>query len=210
MAANKFASAPSSDPTTRLTLLGAVKEPRNHDAWRRFVDLYSPVVLRYCRRYGMQDADIRDVAQNVFLVVSQALPRFQYRPDRGRFRSWFGTVAYREIRRHFRRRRYQSPCSGGNVADLEQAAGTMLSEWITDLEQHLFECALDRVRACCRRDVWEAFQRTWMEHHPTGHVARQLGHSPQWVYKARFQVLTQLRQEVESLGDDVAVLSGRA
>ena len=39
-------------------------------AWAALVDLYGPLVLRWCRRWHLQGSDAADVLQDVFLAVS--------------------------------------------------------------------------------------------------------------------------------------------
>jgi RNA polymerase sigma-70 factor (ECF subfamily) len=48
--------------------------------------MYAPLVHRYARRHGLQDADAADLAQDVMIQVARALRSFEYRPERGRFR----------------------------------------------------------------------------------------------------------------------------
>ena len=45
------------DPLTRPSLLIRVRDPADADAWRQFLDLYGPLVYRFARKRGLQDAD---------------------------------------------------------------------------------------------------------------------------------------------------------
>ena len=47
-------------PTTRPSLLVRIRDARDAEAWREFVRLYSPLVYRFARRKGLQDADAAD------------------------------------------------------------------------------------------------------------------------------------------------------
>ena len=58
-------------PTTRASLLFRLRDPQDHEAWVEFVTLYEPVVYRLLRRHGLQDADAREVMQELFLAVSR-------------------------------------------------------------------------------------------------------------------------------------------
>jgi len=46
-------------------------------AWRQLVDLYGPLVGYWCRRSGLQAADVADVTQAVFMSVARKLPDFR-------------------------------------------------------------------------------------------------------------------------------------
>jgi hypothetical protein len=47
------------EPVERL------RQPRNEEAWRRFFDLYAPVLLACARRYNLPAADQADLVQDV-------------------------------------------------------------------------------------------------------------------------------------------------
>jgi RNA polymerase sigma-70 factor (ECF subfamily) len=62
-------------PGTRHSLILRLRDPADADAWHEFVTLYEPLVYRLARRKGLQDADARDVCQEVFRAVARAAER---------------------------------------------------------------------------------------------------------------------------------------
>ena len=56
--------------STSSSLLVRVKA-RDQEAWGRLVRLYGPLVAFWIRRAGLQDADARDVFQEVFAAVAK-------------------------------------------------------------------------------------------------------------------------------------------
>ncbi len=79
---------------TRPSLLARVRDVRDADAWQTFVTLYAPLVYRYVRQRGLQDADAADLTQDVMSAVARSIRTFEYRPERGRFRDWLRTIAH--------------------------------------------------------------------------------------------------------------------
>jgi DNA-directed RNA polymerase specialized sigma24 family protein len=73
---------------THPSLLSRVRDPGDHVAWREFESRYRDLLLRFCRRRGMQHADAEDVVQVVLTNMAKALPRFVYDRRRGRFRDY--------------------------------------------------------------------------------------------------------------------------
>ena len=67
-------------PLTRVTLLARLKDGRDADAWREFVQLYGPVVYRFARNRGLQDADAADLMQDVMRSVARNAHRMEYDP----------------------------------------------------------------------------------------------------------------------------------
>lgn len=75
-------------PSTHLSLLSRLRDGSDQQAWSDFEARYRELVLRFCRRKGLQAADAEDVAQGVFFSLSRALPGFIYDPSSGRFRDY--------------------------------------------------------------------------------------------------------------------------
>src|ERR1700736_4307969 len=65
-------------PETRPSLLVRIRDAQDRDAWGQFVELYGPVVYRFGRKRGLQDADAADLTQTVFQAVSGAIQRLDY------------------------------------------------------------------------------------------------------------------------------------
>jgi RNA polymerase sigma-70 factor (ECF subfamily) len=63
----------SSNSSIRSSLLERVRE-HDEQAWRRLVDLFSPLIYDWCRGQGLQAADAADVMQEVFRSVAANAP----------------------------------------------------------------------------------------------------------------------------------------
>ena len=53
--------------------------------------LYTPLLYRWARGRGLQEADAGDLVQDVLTVLVRSLPKFRYDPNK-RFRAWLHTV----------------------------------------------------------------------------------------------------------------------
>ena len=93
---------------TRPSLLIRLRDGGDADAWRTFVTIYAPLVQRFGRRHGLQEADAADLTQDVLGEVCRVMRRFEYRPERGRFRDWLLVITRRQFVR-FQKRRARSP-----------------------------------------------------------------------------------------------------
>jgi RNA polymerase sigma-70 factor, ECF subfamily len=185
------------------TLLERVKA-RRPEAWERLVDLYGPVVYRWCRQSGVAAEDSADVVQEVFLAVAAHIADFRRNGPGDRFDAWLGTITRNKIRDLFRRRRGRLSAQGGTDAqtrflDLPEPSGTSLSSSPADADGLLSRRALDLVRAEFENRTWEAFWRTAVEGQSPGDVAAELGMTVPAVYKAKSRVLRRLRQELGGL-----------
>jgi RNA polymerase sigma-70 factor (ECF subfamily) len=190
-----------------VTLLARLRHEGDAEAWRTFVDLYTPLVYRFCRSRGLQDADSRDVSQQVLASVHRAIGKFEYNRERGRFRNWLGAVTSHEIQRYQRKERRPGKGVGegwGNdIAELSSAA--VDPTWVEEFNSYIFQLALERIRPEFEADVWEAFDLTWIRDVKPRDAAEKLGKTSGWIYKARYKVIERLRKELEYLSSDAAV-----
>src|SRR5262245_57406077 len=73
--------------TTPVSLLERLRGPEEQAAWTRFVQLYTPLLCHWAKRLGARAEEVSDLVQDVFTVLAQRLPGFQYDPQK-RFRGW--------------------------------------------------------------------------------------------------------------------------
>src|SRR5262245_44229902 len=77
--------------STSVSLLERLRRPRDAEAWARFVALYTPLLLAWAHRLGLQPADAADLVQDVLVLLFQKLPEFTYDPGKS-FRHWLHVV----------------------------------------------------------------------------------------------------------------------
>ncbi len=186
--------------STSSTLLQLVKR-QQPEAWRRLVDLYGPLVYRWCRRGRLQPQDAADVVQDVFAAVAQHIDGFERQAGQGSFRAWLAAITRNKIYDFFRRERGRTVAAGGTSAYQEMAqvsAPEELSEatQTPDDDRLLAIGALELVRAEFENRTWEAFRRAVVEGQQPAHIAADLGISINAVYKCKSRVLRRLRQEL--------------
>lgn len=197
-------AAPDSQ-STRASLLMRLRDLHDAGAWQLFVNTYAPLIYRYCRRQGLQEADTSDVTQEVLSQVTRSIATFDYQPERGRFRDWLGAVVRSKLARHHQnraRRKSENHVAGPDVAD-ETAATESDPAWVDDFNAHLLQVALERIKGDFETTNWRAFEMVWIENQPAAEVASTLGMTPSALYVSKWRVLKRLRAEILLLADDV-------
>ena len=192
----------SDSKATRPSLLLRIRDAGDGPSWAEFAELYGPIVRGYCRRRGLQEADSADVVQEVLTQVARSIGAFDYRPARGKFRDWLGTMTRRKIARFFEVRGRQARAAGDVDPMASRGADCEDPEWSAEFHSRVLEAALGRIRGGFGGPTWEAFSRIWSDGHPAPQVARELGLTIEAVYLAKSRVLRRLREEVLSLADD--------
>jgi RNA polymerase sigma factor (sigma-70 family) len=195
-------------PLTRVTLLARIRDGRDADAWREFVHLYGPVVYRFARNRGLQDADAADLMQDVLRSVARNAHRMEYDPKRGTFRGWLYTVTRNKIYNFLTAQRNR-PRGTGDADAQERLDATPArddetgpdTEWEKEYQRRISARAMERVRHEFQPSTWAAFWETAVEGKPAGEVGARLKMSAGAVYVAKSRVLARLRDEVRKLMD---------
>ncbi len=200
-------SAHASGPVTRPTLLWRIRNPLDHEAWESFYTVYAPLIYGHCRRRGLQSADAENVTQIVFTQILRAIRSFEYRPEKGRFRDWLRAVVGHAISRHQKKRREIVWGNADEESPLDREAARLEDNaWSEAFNHHIYQTALTRIRPHVSEQKWQAFDLVWHHNLPPLEVAERLGLSIDKVYVAKCRVLEQLRQEIELLAEDSALL----
>jgi RNA polymerase sigma-70 factor (ECF subfamily) len=196
-------------PGTRRSLIVKLRDPADTGAWREFVALYEPLVYRLARRKGLQDADARDLCQEVLHAVAQAIHRWD--PERGSFRGWLSRIARNLLINFLTRGRNQPRGSGDTgIQDLLDAhpaadpSATAIFE--AEYRRQLFHWAADEIRGEFTPSTWRAFWLTAVEDRAPIDVAAELQMSIGAVYVARSRVLSRLKRRIEQCGDETTAI----
>jgi RNA polymerase sigma factor (sigma-70 family) len=190
-------------PTTRASLLLRLRDPQDHAAWMEFVALYEPVVYRLLRRYGLQDADARELMQELFLAVSRSVERWDPATERGSFRGWLRRVT-RNLVVNWLKHRDRRVIAVGDAelpTMLEQlpATGPETDAFDRELRCALFQRAANEVRQEVQPTTWQAFWETAVVGTAPADAATKLGMKVGAVRVAKCRVLYRLREAIKAL-----------
>jgi RNA polymerase sigma factor (sigma-70 family) len=195
----------SEAPITRPSLLLRVRDVSDDAAWSQFVEIYTPLIYRYCRGRGLQEAAAADVAQESMKAVARAIVKFEYDPERGKFRNWLLTVVQSRVNNHLAREQRQAVlvgettlqrCAETDPAPLDDAG------WEADYYRALFYWAAERIRGEFQESTWRAFWQTTIDERDGKEVAEALGLSVGAVYVSKSRVIARLREELGTVDAD--------
>ena len=190
---------------TRPSLLLRMRDRQDSEAWSQFVEVYGPLLQRFLRSHGLQEADLVDVRQDIFQSVMTAIEKLEYDRNIGRFRGWLFTVAHSKLK-NFRHRRQRQPKGTGDSEvqfTLENQPSEPLSEsdWEQEYERRLFEWAAERAKTDFQPATWQAFWMTAVEAKSPAEVADKLQISVGAVYIAKSRVTTRLKELIDEIDD---------
>jgi RNA polymerase sigma-70 factor (ECF subfamily) len=186
-------------PLTRASLLIRLRDSRDAEAWRQFVEIYSALIYGFLRKRGLQDADAADLMQDVLQSVSGAVGRLDYDPARGSFRSWLYTITRNKLNTFLAREHRQVRGTGdSNAQGLLESRPALDDEsaWEEQYQRRLFDWAAQRVRNVTGEKPWQAFWQSAVDGKNPKDIARDLQMSVGAVYVAKSRVLAQIREEI--------------
>ncbi len=183
--------------TTHTSLLARLADGSDRSAWGEFHERYGELIQRFARSRGIQPADCDDVAQNVLLALTRALPTFEYDPAKGSFRAYLKAVTLRAVTRLARQKH-----PDGRLADIEDhldlavadadAEAAWEAEWRANHVRRalrLLESEFKAVELC-------AFQRYALEGRDARETAAALQITVNQVYQAKSRIMKRLTELV--------------
>jgi RNA polymerase sigma-70 factor (ECF subfamily) len=183
--------------TTSVSLLEQLRHSPDEAAWARFVHLYSPLLFRWARQAGLDEADAGDLVQDVFVILLKELPRFEYDPAHS-FRAWLKTVVLNRWRNQLKRQaRAPARAGDGFLADVPAPGNGLFEE--QEYRRQLLLRALELLRGEFQPATWKAFHEHGMNGRPAVEVAAELATTVGAVYAAKCRVLGRLREHLHGL-----------
>jgi RNA polymerase sigma-70 factor, ECF subfamily len=184
---------------TSLTLLDRLRSQTDDEAWRRLVDLYTPILHGWLRRYQVfAAADVDDLVQDVLAAVVKEMPRFQQQ-QAGAFRGWLRVILVNRLR-HFWRSRGQRPAAVGGSDFLEQleqlsdSASQASQFWEQDHDRQVLARLLATLQPQFAPATWRAFVRQAVDGVSAEQTAAELNMPMHSVYAAKSRGLRALRE----------------
>ena len=170
-------------PDTPKTLLRKIAEYANGDdaaEWERFVELYTPVIRQFVSvREDIGEVDADDLVQDIFVRLVGVLRAGTYRPEKGRFRAYLGTMVRRLLIDRHRRALARGAGREVSVDDVELLAETPdVAEYVDRrLAEARYDAAVEHVLSRTMLDARTvaAYRAYALEGEPAAEVAARLG-----------------------------------
>jgi RNA polymerase sigma-70 factor, ECF subfamily len=185
-------------PSTDMSLLQRVAQQDN-DAWERFVELYAPVVLFWCKRQGLRETDREDVFQEVSRALLTGLSNFRKEAENQQFRRYLWTVTRSKIQDLRRRAERAAPLDVAALADFdrhlheldeEEQSGNPAS--VIVLLREILKQVAGRVNDPKSMQILELLV---IDGRSTADVASQFGVTENSVRRTKARLLNMIRQE---------------
>jgi RNA polymerase sigma-70 factor (ECF subfamily) len=192
-----------SPPPGSTTLLHRLSLcPTDADVWNLFVQRYSGVIYGWCCRCGLQDADARDVNQNVFAALLRGLPHFDR--SRGRFRNYLYRIVQNGVRDWCsdpaQRQEKGTEVARQRLAS-EQARRDLEARLNEEFDLERLDIAEKNVRLLVAPHCWDAYRLRCKEGLSLRQAANQIGIPAGHVSKYALRVRDMVARQVTLLDE---------
>jgi RNA polymerase sigma-70 factor (ECF subfamily) len=155
---------------TPVSLLQRLQKSPVPEDWSELLDLYTEPLFRYALSRWLSTEDARDLVQQVFVVLVERLPTFEYDPRRS-FTAWLLTVARNKITDFHRQAR--RPLHLSLAPDDAPAEEDSWTE--REFTEHVVRTAFARLQAEFDEKTVTGCRECWMLGRPVAEVAGELG-----------------------------------
>ena len=188
---------------TRESLLLRLKEQGNEQDWREFHDIYGRLIFGYCLHFNISYAEAEDIVQEVCVKVFRHIGKFDYSPEKGRFRGWLKTITRNTVTDYLRRRQNRARVAQDYLIHAEMKQETRPEQdeevWQREWEKALYEAALERVRKRVGEETYRVFHRYVLDNESATDVADETTLDANAIYAVKHRVMRYIREEVERI-----------
>jgi len=183
---------------TTSTILAALQDFENRNAWGGFVERFQPIIVGHARNLGFQAADAEDVAQTALMRFAAAYRDGGYDRAKGSLRNWMFVITNRVMVDHYRsgarKKALSTSALSGDVAtlDIEDPAAARDFDEVWNREM-LAKC-LEKAKMEFSYASYRAFVLLALHERPAGEIAEELGMTRRAVYLAKYRVLKRMTE----------------
>ena len=184
---------------TRLTLIERLQKSQCDQSWEDFVQTYENYIFAIILKMGVPHEECKDVMQSVLLDAWKALPKFEYREGKSRFRSWLSVITRHAACRFYRK--YSEPVEASNIVEKISEPEV---EKIAEEEWKVFiaKKAFDNIKCLFSDQVIEIFLCS-SKNMKDAEIASQYSISDSSVRVYRMRVQKAVQKEIIRLNRDI-------
>lgn len=200
----------SEEWVTKQTLIMRAKNKDDHQAWEDFVGYYESFIGVILGHLNVRVSDRDDLKQDILLKIWDNLQKFDYDPEKGRFRSWLKTLIRNKFIDSVRKKKRvqdREVMSLDNSHESEEISPNLTEEKLSEIidrewRVHMTNKAMERVEKAFSGNAIKVFKMS-LDEVPTREIARRLELSENSISKLRKRVEERLILEINRLREEI-------
>lgn len=199
-------------PTTSTSLIRRICDPRHSEAWTEFVETYQVMVRSYIaaksNRSGakLQDLDLDDVVQSVWIKLWKHSADFSFDRQRGRFRTFLYTITINALTDFVRRRKkHRAMAMDLQQLNLQDDRIQPDEQWDVAYRAAIWQRIADPLKAELLKSSpakWLSFEEHKLRGRPAKEVAAELNIDVALVYQNTTRVMQEARRRCKAISEE--------
>jgi RNA polymerase sigma factor (sigma-70 family) len=143
---------------------------------------------------NLSDADAEEIVGQCFAQLSSEMSRFEFRPTRGKFKTWLKQLVNNKITNLLAKRHRE-----GLVPNSDLDARTAMAPdalWDRTWKQEVLNYCVQQARVRVSTRNYQIFRLSVYEGWAAGQIGESLGLKPEQVHRAKQRVLKAVREEM--------------
>src|SRR5262245_54065362 len=163
---------------TSISLLDRLRKQPDDAAWQRLVDLYTPLLRSWLKQQMTLEGEAEDLVQEVLIVLTRELPKFEHNGRPGAFRRWLKTVLVHRLQGYWRARQSRPIATGHSdfaqkLDQLEDPASGLSQLWDREHDRHVMARLMAQIEPQVAPATWHAFRLVVIEGKAEETVAKE-------------------------------------
>lgn len=191
---------------TATRFLHRLGDPLDGSVWNEFDARYRSIIVAFCRRLGLGEADAADVAQESIIRFIRENREGRYDRERGRLRTWLLQIVRTQAAMSRRKTMRRGIVAGDSVI-LELSDDRAVDEaWDAERDREILRRAMLALRSDTRLNdsTIRAFEALCVHGLAPATVAEELGISVSEAYVAKSRVARRLRELCARIAEEYA------
>ena len=178
------------------TNTGLVKSLRKgcSTSWERFFETYAPLIRLHGQDCGIDKNSLDDLVQEVMLSVFSNHDKFEYDPDKGKFRNYLRFIIRARANDMLRAKYKQA-----QVFDLPVSEAYLDNRYNEEWEEHIQQESLKRLKETVSPRHYQIFHMLDIQCRKIREVAKFFKMSEASVYSIRSRIEIKLRQIAQEM-----------
>ena len=193
---------------TDVLLIEGIRN-QDEEEWSTFYDRYAQIIFNFARKLGCSADMAEDILQDSMMTLWRVLPKFQYDPKRGKFRSFLFKITETKIRDAYRRiKRFNELHSNGECLPYNENSFPEIEfeqleyYWDRAFEENLLSRAIALVQHKVKPTTFKSFVKVFIEDKDVKDVAKILKIPSNRVSQHKHSVCKLIIQEAKRLREE--------
>lgn len=188
-----------SEWNTHQTLIQRAQNPDDHQAWDDFVNYYQSFIKMVLRKSSIHIDEEDDLIQTILLRVWKGLPKYEYRKEEARFRTWLSTIIRNAVITHINKLKDKGTVEFDLEDALKHASESSIEKIINDeWLDYVASLAMEKVSEVFSGNAIDVF-RLSLEEKSAREIAQELNITEESVFVLRSRVKSRLKKEISKL-----------